>query len=549
MFKFTRRFATAAALGAAFQMAPTSVLGDNLSSAFHHVGYTVPSDVAAVPANESVPVTEPAPVVEAAEAAPVVAAPVVAAPPVDYSAVTACPAACTCTCCTKEKKEKLAAAAKASHKPLFYLNNFSYLSDPCYDGALLGDSLKRLGHDGFMVDLGGQYRARVHREENHRGLGITGGDDDFLLHRLRLYMNAEIGENIRVFAETLHADSAYENLGIRPIEENHFDMQNLFIDVNLWEQDGSKLVARGGRQEIALGAQRYASPLDWANTRRTFDGGRLMYTGSDWNVDGFWLAPLVRDFRGFDEANEDQAFYGVYATKKAFGKGSLDLYWLAFDNDAVGFDFDSLGARYNGKHGGLLFETEGAYQFGTNADGTDHDAAFFVTGVGKAFECHPWKPTSWIYLDWASGDDARGAGNGHHHFQPLAHKYNGIMDLYGRRNLIDFNILTTMQISKKVKALIWYHNFWLENDNDTPYSVTMAAQQAGVTPADSHLGNELDFILTCGISPRSNIQFGYSRFWAGDYYDSPGLLTRFGTPLTKDTADANFFWAQYTLNF
>ena len=77
----------------------------------------------------------------------------------------------------------------------------------------------------------------------------------------------------------------------------------------------------------------------------------------------------------------------------------------------------------------------------------------------------------------------------------------------------------------------------------------MAPQQAGVVPADAHLGNEIDFVLTCGITPRSNILFGYSRFWAGDYYDSPGLTDRFGNPLTKDTANADFFYTQYTLNF
>lgn len=449
--------------------------------------------------------------------------------------------------CTEEKKKELAAKAKGAHKPLFYLNDFSYLNDPCYDGHLLGDGLKQLGGPGFMVDLGGQYRARVHREENHRGLGITGGDDDFLLHRLRLYMNAKIGDNVRFFAETLHADSNYESLGIRPIEENHFDLQNLFVDLTLLNNGSSKLVARAGRQEIALGNQRYVSPLDWANTRRTFDGGRLTYSNEVWNIDAFWLRPTVRDFRSFDESNDQVEFYGIYGTNKSPANGALDLYWIGFDTPA--FEFDSIGARYNGKLGGLLFETEGAYQFGTNADNSDHSAGFFMAGLGKSFSEASCKPTTWVYLDWASGDDAQAAGNGHHHFQPLAHKWNGFMDLFGRRNLVDFNILTTMQISPKVKALLWYHNFWLANENDTPYGVTMQPFNAAVTPADAHLGNELDFVLTVGINARSNVLFGYSRFWAGDYYDSPGLTTRFGGPLTKDTANANFYYCQYTLNF
>jgi len=89
------------------------------------------------------------------------------------------------------------------------------------------------------------------------------------------------------------------------------------VDLTLIDNGNSKLVARGGRQELLLTAQRYASPLDWANTRRTFDGGRLLYTNSNWTIDGFWLAPLVRDARNFDEANEDVAFYGVYSNFNA----------------------------------------------------------------------------------------------------------------------------------------------------------------------------------------------------------------------------------------
>jgi hypothetical protein len=34
-----------------------------------------------------------------------------------------------------------------------------------------------------------------------------------------------------------------------------------------------------GRQELLYGAQRLISPLDWANTRRTFEGGKLIWQG------------------------------------------------------------------------------------------------------------------------------------------------------------------------------------------------------------------------------------------------------------------------------
>ena len=516
-------------------------------SAFHSVGYSWQQEAAAdtiapVMDAETASIVDPIPaetnesMVVGSGAVPVYDQPA----PAPSSCVT-CQPSCCCPKCDDEKKAALKKAAAGSHKGLFYANDFSYLSDPCWDGHLLGDCMKGLGDGPLSLDFGGQYRARLHREENHRGLGLTGRSDDFLLHRTRLYMNAKLGSDIRFYGEVLDANSNYEAFNPRPIEENRWDVQNLFIDATLLSDGSRKLVARGGRQEMALGNQRYFSPLDWANTRRTFDGGRLMYTSDDWTVDGFWLAPMVRDFNSFDEANEDQAFYGVYSTYKALANGTLDLYWLAFDNDTAGFAYDSLGARYNGTLGEFLFESEGAYQFGSNADGSDHDAGFYMIGLGKAFTDHSCKPTAWIYFDWASGGDELGAGQGHHHFQPLAHKYLGLIDFYARSNLIDLNFLTTLQISKKVKLLLWYHNFWLENQNDTPYNVNMSAFAPGVTPGDDELGQEIDAVLTIGINERSNIIFGYSHFWSGDYYNTPGLPV--------NDVDANFFYTQYTLNF
>ena len=482
------------------------------------------------------------------EAAPETEAEAVATPPAatEAPAVTSspcqqCAPQCSCACCSACQKKAAAAKAKASHKVLSYLNDFSYLNDPCYSGALLGDSLKGLAvGPNLSLDFGGQYRARMHSEHNHRGLGLTGNSDDFLLHRTRMYLNAKAGDNIRFFGEMLDANSNYESDRPRPIEENRWDVQNLFIDATLLDDGDSKLVARGGRQEVALGDQRYVSVLDWANTRRTFDGGRLMYSGCNWNIDGFWLAPMNRDLRNFDRANEDQALYGVYTTYKKAANGTLDFYWIAFDNDAAGFQYDSIGSRFKGSIDDLLVDLEGAYQIGDNVDGSSHDASFFTVGLGKDLANAEKKTTTWLYLDWASGDDTRASGNGHHHYQPLAHKYNGFMDLFGRRNLIDLNWLTSIQLSEKVKLLTWYHSFWLENDNDTPYSVNMAPQQAGIVPADDHLGQELDLVLSVGISPRSNVLFGYSHFWAGDYFNTPGLPTN---------EDANFFYSQYTLNF
>ncbi len=72
---------------------------------------------------------------------------------------------------------------KSAYKGVFYANDFSYLSDPAYDGPyFVGDSLKGLLDK--KLDLGGEYRSRYHHENNHRGYGVTGQDDQFWLTAL-----------------------------------------------------------------------------------------------------------------------------------------------------------------------------------------------------------------------------------------------------------------------------------------------------------------------------------------------------------------------------
>ena len=461
-------------------------------------------------------------------------------PVVSGSCPTCCCAPKKC-CCTKKKKEALAKAVGAAHKPLHYLNDFSYINDPCYCDWWPGDRLKqmKLG-DCTTVDIGGQYRFRFHGEDNMRnfgpggGLGLTGADDEFLLHRLRLYTNIKYGDNVRFFGEMLHAVSTFEDLGPRPIEENYWDIQNLFIDIK-----AGNFLARAGRQEIALGGQRLISPLDWANTRRTFDGGRLIYNNEDWTIDSFWLRPLVRDRDSIDDANEDQSIYGVYSTYKGFDKDTLEAYWLAFDNDAAPFNFQTIGTRYLGSLGDYKVEVEGGYQFGDNPDNTNHDAGFFTAGLGRSFADVTWKPSLWFYYDWASGSgEAR--GNGFHHFQPLAHKYLGFMDLFGRRNIETPNIQLTFSPHKKWKCMVWWYYFFLENQNDTPYNVVMGPFQPGVAPGSADLGQEIDLTAVYSINARMKFLLGYSHFAPGDYYETPGLA--FDGP-------ANFFYAQYHLNF
>ncbi|RIK75929.1 MAG: hypothetical protein DCC68_20380 [Planctomycetota bacterium] len=444
-------------------------------------------------------------------------------------------------CCDKKKQAALKKAIAGAYAPMFYDNKFEYLCDPCYNGWHLGEDFKRLcAGQCWAVDIGGQYRLRYHNEHNHRGLGLTGRDDEFLLHRTRLYANAEYGNFFRAYVEGIDAESNYEDFAPRSIEVNRSDVLNAFIDVKMLDGASGEWWARAGRQELLYGNQRTVSPLDWANTRRTFDGFKVFYKGQDWNADVFWTRPLITDPHNFDNPDQSQEFLGAYTTYKGAKDQTFDFYFLRFSESAAAteFYFNTFGARWNWKSGDWLAETEGMYQFG-KFGAADHVAGAFVTGVGRDFPDVEWKPQLWVYYDWSSGDET--IGNAYHHLFPLTHKYWGWMDLFGFRNLEDFNVQLNAKPHEKWKFTAWWHMFYLQDGDDVPYLVN-AAPFTTTPGGDQELGQELDFILSWQVAARLSVDFGYSHFFAGDWYatnPTPNLFS----------GDADFYYIQAALNF
>lgn len=442
-----------------------------------------------------------------------------------------------------KKKKDLAKAVAGAYKDPFYDNDFKYLCNPDYCDWHLGEDFKMRCTPAGVVDLGGQARLRYQSEHNMRGLGLTGLDDDFLLTRTRAYANWKINSQWRTYAEFLWAESYGETFPARGIETQNLEPQNLFVDWQFYECGTDTIKARVGRQEILLGSQRLVSPLDWANTRRTFDGARLLLDNQTITSTAFCLRPLKHTEDDFDSSNLDQLFYGVFTTHKNFAPLKLDTYWLALENSLTDLRVHTLGSRVQGEQGMQLWEIEGGVQMGENPDGSAATAAAVTLGHGTKISEQGWKPVLWAYYDWASGDDS--TGNGWNQLFPLGHKYLGFMDFYGRRNINDANLLWTAQPSEKLTLLAWYHYFWLANGNDGPYTVVNTPFNPGGTVGSRDLGHEIDFLATYKITVRSELWLGYSHFQPGDYYELS--TTAAAAPLFDGTAD--FFYVQWHQNF
>ncbi len=392
-------------------------------------------------------------------------------------------------------------------------------------------------------DFGGQFRMRYHNENNHRpsptlpnALGLTGTDDNFLLYRTRLWMDATVNERLNVYFELLDAESTLENFPPRGNEVDRLNIHQAYADIAI----NDRLQARVGRRSLDIGSTRFAGMGEWANTRRAFDGLQLSLAGQQFDFDAYYLHPLSIRPHDSNQTNTNVRLYGINTHQHVDEDTILEYYWLTLELDNINARYDTLGVYWKGARGDLLYELEGGVQAGRNPDQTDHHAGFGVVGLGTHL---PGRLAGqfWVYYEWASGSDT--PGNGWHHYFPRAHRHLGYMDLYGRRNLNDLNVRWNYQPTESLELRVHYHYFSLANRADVPYNTNMTPF-AGLGPntsGSSSLGHEIDLLATLTLSERLKFHVGYSHFFAGEYYQ-----TTAGVPYA---GDASFFYTQMALEF
>ncbi|HUY35487.1 MAG TPA: alginate export family protein [Pirellulales bacterium] len=473
----------------------------------------------------------------------------------------------------KKKPKPKTNPATTAYKGVYYDNDFSYLNDPENQDVYLGDLLKQIKTTpNSVLDMGGEYRMRDHHEFNFRNSGPVGSNlkglsDDFLLQRERLYVNWRYGKRFRFYGEAINATSSFQRYTPRNIEVNPWDALNLFVDGQLLDGARGELWGRGGRQELLYGAQRLISPLDWVNTRRTFDGGKMFWKGDEWNIDAFWTEPVLpgqhilgstgpttgRITHEFDHPDSGQMFAGTYATYKGIKDHALDYFYLLYLEDkapnienaifAKNFVANTFGTRFFGRQGSWLYEIEGGYQFGTWGNGIQ-SSGYYVLGGGYELSERPWKPTLWTYYDWASGNRNPNSANHGTFIQmfPFAHKYFGFMDLVARQNIRDLNFQLTATPNNKTTLLAWYHIFELDQARDSLYnSQGLAIRTDPTGKSGRNVGQEIDATVQYQINPRADVLIGYSHFFAGSFVKNTNPVGVSG--------NADFYYSQWSYRF
>ena len=164
------------------------------------------------------------------------------------------------------------------------------------DEVSLHDRLKGLKSGRRNIDFGGQFRLRYHREDNLRNStavpnsrGLTGADDDFLLYRTRLWVNATVNKRVRAYFELLDAESNLEDLAPRASDVDRLDIhcpcRELF-------RTSLTVVASAMNSLASLSKPSISSSLTffWLVA---FSSGRMAAASPAWIAARTWLATVI----------------------------------------------------------------------------------------------------------------------------------------------------------------------------------------------------------------------------------------------------------------
>jgi hypothetical protein len=411
--------------------------------------------------------------------------------------------------------------------------DFRYLDDPKNKQWDFFDPVKRIHlGDNWLLSLAGQTWVRTMNEVDSR---LTTQNNNYQLFRTRLAGDLWYQDKFRFYAEYIYAESFNFDLEPLPIDINRSDMLNLFSDLRLAKMEDGPVYLRVGRQEMLYGSQRLISPLEWAITRRTFQGVKGFYLGKDWDIDFFWVQPVRVNRNDWDSVDNNQNFFGAWATRKIDKGVTWDSYYLYLDNTnptAAGRNgvkggqyLHTLGTRYVGSWCNWLYDVELMLQLGAFSN-QDKVAASTPVGLGYNFSDKPWTPQVWLYYDWASGDGNPGQGNVNSTFNllyPFGHYYFGYLDLVGRSNIQDVYGQLAFWPENWLTCLVQYHNFWLVSPKDALYSAAGVVERVDPTgTAGTYVGSELDLLVSAQLTRHANLTIGWSKLFAGEFIKNTG---------------------------
>lgn len=267
------------------------------------------------------------------------------------------------------------------------------------------------------LSLGGEVRVEVDRAQNEDWGARNTGRNIFALQRYHLHADLHLGERIRFFGQLRSGLENGRKNGPRTIDEDQLNVQNLFVDLVPYKGPEGVLTLRLGRQELQYGSGRLLDVREGPNLRLYFDGAKVAYTSSKWNVEGFVMADGKVKTGVFDNpVSRKSSLWGVYSTYAAAKMINIDLYYLGIDRAEARFDEGiadesrhTFGTRFWSNGSGFLYNFEIGYQLGKFGAAKIRSWGG-SSDIGYRFGYLKGTPIVKLRSDFISGDDVKGDG-------------------------------------------------------------------------------------------------------------------------------------------
>lgn len=316
---------------------------------------------------------------------------------------------------------------------------------------------------------------------------------------------------------------------------------------------------RLGRQEYRLNDGRLLWAAPWTLFDRSYDGARFYAKGKSWEYNLF--GSVSRSAQNYQTICDDSVAdcsdfqpetinsHGDYFLTSNLNLNlnealNINPYLLAVHQDSSADDLNqdrriyTLGAYAKGKPAqNIFYSLEAAYQMGQESADVSQSAWMAAGELGYK---KSGKKLAVFYEELSGdGDSTDNVQHDFDSFQASRHKFRGMADVVGTKNIRDYGVKTNVAIKEKFELIADVHHFELSNPEGFWYAVSNQAiggGEAGNT--ESVLGNELDLRLDYKPSKSMNLQLTEGIFMPSGY----------GAEITAgDVSMTTYLWMRYTL--
>jgi len=265
-----------------------------------------------------------------------------------------------------------------------------------------------------------------------------------------------------------------------------------------------------GRQLLAYGDEVVLSGLDWDNVGRSFDALRARYSHGLGSVDVFYSKLFASKVTATAQGAGDGDLLGLYSANN-FGTGlsAVDLYLLYRQDQTTGSNLElfALGVRIKDRLDAFDYRAEATKEAGSQF--IDAAGAYQIDlEAGWTFEA-PFKSRI--------GLEAFQAGSSYDQLYPLAHKYLGIADVFGRRNIQGGVLHLTAVPTEGLTAQFDFHYLMRTSTSAPAYKLNGIAALGTNTNGSSAIGSELDLILSYAVTKEITATLGGGVLLPGEY--------------------------------